>query len=142
MDTWKEVALPALQAIKELQGDYTYGVTDKDIACRLDKPLSVVGPQLRALRDGGYIVIDRETPSSENPFGYYWIYLAPDGLRLLGDWPPQEIEELLDALSSALKAAKNPEDRGKLKKLVAKIAETMARRGVSEVVDKLIKMVT
>lgn len=142
MDTWKEVALPALQAIKELQGDYTYGVTDKDIARRLDKPLSVVGPQLRALRDGGYIVIDRETPSSENPFGYYWIYLAPGGLRLLGDWPPQEIEELLDALSSALKAARNPEDRGKLKKLIAKIAETMATRGVSEVVDKLIKMVT
>ena len=142
MDTWKEIALPALQAIKELQGDYTYGATDKDIARKLDKPLSVVGPQLRALKDGGYIVIDRETPSSENPFGYYWIYLAPDGLRVLGDWPPKEIEELLDALSSALKAARNPEDRGKLKKLMAKIAETMATRGVSEVVDKLIKMVT
>ena len=140
MNTWKEIALPALQAIRELQGNFEFGVTDKDIARKLDKPLLVVGLQLRALRDDGYIVIDRETPSSENPFGFYWIYLAPRGLRVLGDWPSEDVEELMEALTNALASARTPDDRGKLKKLMVKIAEAVATRGVSEVVENLIKV--
>ena len=143
MRMWKEIALPALQAIRELQGgDSAFGVTDKDIARKLGKPLSEVGHQLLALRDDNYIVIGKECPNTADPFGFRLIRLAPRGLRTLGDWPSEEIEELFSALNSALEAAKTPDDRGNLKKLIAKIAEVMARTGVSEVVDKLIKMVT
>lgn len=141
MRMWKEIALPALQAIRELQGeDSAFGVTDKDIARKLGKPLSEVGHQLLALRDDNYIVIGKECPNTADPFGFRLIRLAPRGLRTLGDWPSEEIEELFDTLSSALEAAKTPDDRGKLKNFIARIAEIMATSGVSKVVDQLMKI--
>lgn len=74
MNKWDEIAFPALQVMGELQnesdnGKIAYGT---DIAGKLNRPMSEVGPQLRALRDDGYIIIGQEAPSGGDPFGFYF----------------------------------------------------------------------
>lgn len=104
MTQWDDIALPVLEIIRELQNESDNGYVDFDsaIAKKLDKPMSEVGPQLRALRDDGYIAIDREDPSTANHFGFYWIRLKPRGLRTLGDWPSDELQELINAFREAV----------------------------------------
>ena len=144
MNKWDEIAFPALRAIRDLQNESDYGrVTyGTDVANKLNRPMSEVGPQMRALRDDGYIIVGQEAPSGGDPFGLYAIRLAPRGLRALGDWPSEEIEELIGSLSSALETAKSPDDRRKLKALMAKIAEVVVTQGVSEAVNNFIRIST
>lgn len=143
MNKWDEIAFPALLTIRELQAESSYGRIDcgTDIADKLNRTMSEVGPQLRALRDDGYIIIGQEAPSGGDPFGLFAIRLAPRGLRILGDGPSEDVEELMEALTNALESARTPDDRGKLKELMVRIAESAATRGASEVVENLIKIV-
>ena len=101
MDKWSDIALPALEAVRDLQAESSHGRVGSgaDIAKKLEKPISEVEPQLQALRDDEYIIAKQESPSDGSPVGLYSIRLAPRGLRYLGEWPPTDIERLVDVVS-------------------------------------------
>lgn len=140
MIQWEDTALPALKAIRELQNASDNGYVDFDsaIAEKLDKPMSEVGPQLRALRDDDYIIVKGEAPSGGNPFGLYAIRLAPRGLRALGDWPSDEIQELVNVFKDAVNKAETQAEKGRLRRLGARIAEVLSMKGLSEAVERTI----
>lgn len=140
MTQWEDTALPVLKAIRELQNASDNGYVDFDsaIAEKLDKQMSEIGPQLRALRDGDYIVIRGEAPTGGNPFGLYAIRLAPRGLRTLGDWPSDEIQELVNVFKETVNKAETQAEKGRLRRLGVRIAEILSMKGLSEAVERII----
>ena len=139
MTQWEDTALPVLQAIRALQecSDNGLVMKDGDIARELGKPLSEIGPQLRVLRDDDYIEIDRETPSTADRFGLYWIRLKPRGLRTLGEWPSDEVQELVNVFKEAVTNAETQAEKGRLKRLGTRIAEILSMQGLSEIVGRI-----
>lgn len=121
-DTWYSLALPILEAIRDLEGsDESYALTIGSLADRTGLEPRQIAVEVERLIDGGFLSAKLAKPMAGGdvrPWHVNNVRLSPAGARVVGLWPSDNpYEALLAVLERRVAEAPDEETRSKWRKV-------------------------